>query len=175
VATEPLRVLWLGQVNLRKGIQYLIGAARLLEGENIQFDVVGPVGISQAAIAAAPRNMVFHGRVPRDQASTWYRRGDVFVLPTLSDGFAITQLEAMSHGLPVIATPCCGEVVNDGVDGFVVPSRNVESLVTALQRYLGESGLMQHQRNAALKKAKRFTVDHLAANLMSLEESLDRM
>jgi len=92
---EPLRVLWLGQVVLRKGIQYLIEAARLLDRENIQFDVVGPVGISQTAVAAAPRNLTFHGRISRSQANAWYRQATVFVLPTLSDGFAITQLEAM--------------------------------------------------------------------------------
>ena len=50
---KPLRVLFLGQVILRKGIQYLIAAARRLEHENIQFDVVGPVGISPAAVASA--------------------------------------------------------------------------------------------------------------------------
>ena len=121
--SSPLKVLFLGQVILRKGIQYLIAAARLLERENIRFDVVGPIGISREAMATAPGNVTFHGRTGRDQAADCYRRSHLFVLPTLSDGFAITQLEAMAHGLPVITTPCCGEVVSDGVDGFIVPAR----------------------------------------------------
>ncbi len=61
-APSPLRVLFLGQVILRKGIQYLMAAAKMLERENIHFDVVGPVGISDEAMAAAPRNLTFHGR-----------------------------------------------------------------------------------------------------------------
>ena len=56
---QPLRVLFLGQVILRKGIQYLFAAARQLERENIHFDVVGPVGISREAISSAPANVTF--------------------------------------------------------------------------------------------------------------------
>ena len=139
LSTAPLRVLFLGQVILRKGIQYLIQAAKLLEKENIRFDVVGPVGISPTAIASAPKNMIFHGRSTRDQVDKWYEQADVFVLPTLSDGFAITQLEAMAHGLPVVTTPCCGEVVSDGVDGFVVSARDAGAGegVPALSRAAG--------------------------------------
>jgi glycosyltransferase involved in cell wall biosynthesis len=172
--SNPLRVLFLGQVILRKGIQYLMEAARALEHENIRFDVVGPVGISQHARDSAPRNLKFHGRVSRSQAAKWYREADVFVLPTLSDGFAITQLEAMAHGLPVVTTPCCGEVVSDGSDGFIVPPRDAPALSKTFQRYLAEPELLWHQSHAAVEKAKQFTLDRLAANLCSLEEKLEK-
>lgn len=171
-AKSGLRILFLGQVILRKGIQYLIEAAKLLESDPVQVDVVGPVGISEAAIASAPKNMTFHGRSTRDQTANWYRQSDVFVLPTLSDGFAITQLEAMSHGLPVVATPRCGSVVSDGVDGFIVPPCNANALAKALQRYLAEPGLLEQQRNATRAKVRQFTLDHLASNLRSLEHEL---
>lgn len=164
-----LRVLYLGQVILRKGIQYLMQAAKLLENQPVQFDVVGPIGISAAAIACAPRNMTFHGRATRDQTSKWYQQSDVFVLPTISDGFAITQLEAMSYGLPVVATPCCGAVVSDGLDGFILPQRDADALAKTFQRYLADPELLWTQRNAAIAKVKQFTLDHLAANLRALE------
>ena len=171
-STAPLRVLWLGQVNVRKGIHYLMEAARKLEQEKIHFDVVGPIGILPAAVASAPRNLTFHGPVSRDRAADWYRKADLFVLPTLSDGFAITQLEAMSHGLPVITTPCCGDVVSDGVDGFIIPSRDADALARTLQRYLKESKLLLEQRIAAAAKSRQFTLDHLSANLLTLEAAL---
>lgn len=171
-STGPLRVLFLGQVILRKGIQYLIAAAKLLERENIHFDIVGPVGISAAALVTAPKNMRFHGRTGRDQAAAWYRQSHLFVLPTLSDGFAITQLEAMAHGLPVVTTPCCGEVVSDGVDGFVVPARDAGALAEMFQRYLTEPELLRSQSAAALVKARQFTLERLAENLRQLENSL---
>src|SRR3984957_3976720 len=115
--------------------------------------------------------MTFHGRATRDQTANWYRQSDVFVLPTLSDGFAITQLEAMSYGLPVIATPCCGAVVSDGLDGYIVPVRDADALARAIQWYLNESELLVRQRAAALVKVKQFTLEHLASNLHSLETS----
>jgi glycosyltransferase involved in cell wall biosynthesis len=170
-AKEKLRVLFLGQVILRKGIQYLIETAKLLQNENVQFNVVGPIGISEAAIAAAPKNIVFHGRVTRDQAANWYRQSDVFVLPTLSDGFAITQLEAMSYGLPVVATSSCGAVVSDGVDGFIVLPRDAAALAKSLQKYLKDHDLLEQQSHAALIKIQQFDMEHLAENLWSLEDN----
>jgi glycosyltransferase involved in cell wall biosynthesis len=172
LSTAPLRVLFLGQVILRKGIQYLMEAARKLEPENIFFDVVGPIGISPDAIASAPRNLAFHGRATRDQTAAWYRQSHLFVLPTLSDGFAITQLEAMAHGLPVVTTPCCGEVVSDGVDGWIVPPRDAGALVRTFQHYLSDWTLIESQRIAALAKAKQFTLDRLAENLSGLDAGL---
>ena len=170
--SAPLKVLFLGQVILRKGIQYLIAAAKLLVDENIHFDVVGPIGISQEALATAPSNMTFHGRTGRDEVADWYRRSHLFALPTLSDGFAITQLEAMTHGLPVVTTPCCGEVVRDGVDGFIVPPRDAVALARTFQRYLEQPDLLSAHSAAALIKAGEFTIDRLAANLGELENAL---
>jgi glycosyltransferase involved in cell wall biosynthesis len=169
---QPLRVLWLGQVILRKGIQYLIQAARKLKPRHVRFDIVGPVGISKQAVASAPANVFFHGRVTRNEAANWYRNSDVFVLPTLSDGFAITQLEAMAHGVPVIASNCCGDVVTDGKDGFIVPSRNSDALVETFERYLADRQLLEWQSEAALNTAGRFSLECLAQNLRRVEASL---
>ena len=166
-------MLFLGQVNVRKGIHYLMQAAKLLANEPVQFDVVGPIGILPGAVASAPRNMTFHGPVSRGGAAEWYRKADLFVLPTLSDGFAITQLEAMAHGLPVVTTPCCGEVVSDGVDGFIVPPRDADALARLFLRYLAEPELLKAQQQAALVKARQFTLDRLAENLGRLEAALE--
>ena len=112
--------------------------------------------------------------VTRDmaEAANWYRKADLFVLPTLSDGFAITQLEAMSHGLPVITTPCCGEVVSDGVDGFIVAPRDAEALAKTFLRYLAEPGLLRSHQTAAFAKSKQFTLERLAGNLRGVEEGM---
>jgi len=169
---QPLRVLFLGQVIVRKGIHYLMAAARKLEKANVHFHVVGPVGISAAAVNSAPRNITFHGRATRDQAGAWYQGADLFVLPTLSDGFAITQLEAMSYGLPVITTPCCGDVVSEGLDGFIVPPRNSDALANVLLRYLTEPELLLAHQQATAAKSGQFTLQRLAKNLLSLETGL---
>lgn len=171
-AAEPFRVLFLGQVILRKGVQYLVETAKLLRDEPVHFDVVGPSGISGDAMKSAPANVTFHGRADRDEAGGWYRRADVFVLPTISDGFALTQIEAMAHGLPVIATPNCGEVVTDGADGFIVPARDAGALAKAIRRYLAEPELLRGHGAAAFNKSKQFTLERLGARLAELETGL---
>lgn len=167
---SPLRVLWLGQVNVRKGIHYLMEAARLLEGESVRFDVVGSVAISEEAVKSAPANMTFHGSVSRDRAAEWYRQSDLFVLPTLSDGFALTQLEAMAHGLPVITTPNCGRVVVEGGTGFLVAPRDAQALADAVLRFARSPGLALEMAPACRESAKVYSIDAYGERLAGLLE-----
>jgi glycosyltransferase involved in cell wall biosynthesis len=151
-----LKVIWLGSVILRKGIQYLVEAARRLSGEDVEFIVAGPIGISQDALDTFPPNMKVVGRITRDQLGRVYKQGHVFVLPTISDGFAITQLEAMRHGLVVVATPNCGRVVTDGLDGLIVPTRDGMALAAALSRLNADRQLLLGMSRAALETVKRY-------------------
>lgn len=167
-ALSPLRVLWLGQVNVRKGIHYLMEAARLLEREKVQFDVVGPIGILPTAVATAPRNMTFHGSVSRDRAAEWYRQADVFVLPTLSDGFALTQLEALAHGVPVISTPNCGRVVESGKTGFVVPPRDSPALAEAILRFIRNPDLAQRMAPACRETVIPYSIGNFGRRLITI-------
>jgi glycosyltransferase involved in cell wall biosynthesis len=167
-AFSPLRVLFLGQVNVRKGIHYLMAAARLLEREKIHFDVVGSVGILPGAVASAPRNMTFHGSVSRDRAAEWYRQSDVFVLPTLSDGFALTQLEALAHGLPVIVTPNCGRVVEEGKTGFVVLACDAQALAEAIMRFARNRALSSEMSPKCREAAAGFSIDAYGQHLVEI-------
>ncbi|CAN5559095.1 glycosyltransferase family 4 protein [soil metagenome] len=154
----PLQVLWIGQVILRKGIPYLFEAAKQLLNENIQFAVAGWVGINAPALQTAPANVRIIGPVPRAQTPNLYRAADVFVLPTMSDGFAITQLEAMSFGLPVIATERCGDVVSDGVDGTIIPAGDSNALAAAIYLLYREPDRLAAYSRAAIDKAGQFSL-----------------
>ena len=165
---NPLKVLFLGQVMLRKGIQYLAQTAEILRNEPVLFDVVGPINLSKKVVEAVPGNMKFHGRATRDEITHWYQKADVFVLPTLSDGFAITQIEAMANGLPVIATPNCGEVVTNGLDGFIVPPRDPEALAAAIMRYVQDPECLVRHQVGAVAKSKQFSLSRLADALLAM-------
>lgn len=163
-----LTVLWLGSVILRKGIAYLVEAARQLAAEPVRFLVAGPLGIRGQAMRAAPANVQWLGPVPRAEAHRLYRAADVFVLPTLSDGFAITQVEALAHGLPVIATPNCGDVVEEGRTGFLVPAADATALAETLRRFVRDPGLVRRLRPACLEAATRFSIDAYADRLAAI-------
>ena len=165
-----LNVLWLGSLILRKGIQYLAEAARLLERTGIEFTLAGPVGISDQAVRSFPRNMKLLGTLTRDRVAQLYRASHVFVLPTLSDGFAITQLEAMAHGLPVVTTPNCGKVVNDGMDGFIVPPRDARALAEALARLQSDPDLLRTMSANALRTVTGFDLPSNATMIHRLTQ-----
>jgi glycosyltransferase involved in cell wall biosynthesis len=165
---NPLRVLFLGQVNVRKGIHYLIEAAKLLSNEPVHFHVVGSIGILPGAVSSAPRNMSFYGPVSREQAARWYGRADVFVLPTLSDGFAITQLEALAHGLPAIATPNCGRVVEHSKTGFVVLPRDFQALSDTIIRFMRNPKLAAEMSPCCREAAKAFSIDAYGQRLVEI-------
>jgi glycosyltransferase involved in cell wall biosynthesis len=160
-----LTVLWIGSVILRKGIPYLIEAAKALVGMPIRFVVAGPLGISDLAVRESPSNVEFMGPVSRMRTRELYLQADLFVLPTMSDGFAMTQLEAMAHGLPVIATRNCGEVVTDGVDGLLVEAGDSHALASAIMRLHDDRALLSEMSARALEKSKLFSLDQVAESL----------
>jgi glycosyltransferase involved in cell wall biosynthesis len=128
---RPMRVLFLGQVILRKGIAALLKAAKLLQDEPIEFWLVG------APILSIPpekghHNIKWIGHVPRSIVDRYYQQADVFLFPTLSDGFGLTQLEAQAWKLPVIASTYCGSVIQDGKNGLILPEVSPEAIVHAL-------------------------------------------
>ena len=131
---SPLRLLFLGQINLRKGVGRLLDAMRMLKDKPVQLTLVGPSELDPSAWADLP-NVRWLGPVARSEAELHYRDADAFILPTLSDGFALTQLEAASNGLPVIASMHCGRVVENGVDGMLLDSLEPPRLAESILKY----------------------------------------
>lgn len=169
---RPLTVLWLGNVILRKGIQYLVEAARLLTDRSIRIVVVGPVHISARAVASAPPSVEFRGAATHDRVSAAYAAADVFVLPTISDGFGLTQLEALAHGLPVVTTPNCGKVVDDGQDGLIVPAGDGHALAAVLAKLDDDRDLVAAMSERAPLKARQFSLERYRA---ALDAAADRL
>ena len=137
-SARPLRVLFLGQINLRKGVAQLLEAVKRLSGEHVEFWFVGPIQIR------VPQEMKLHphvrwfGVAPRARVKSYYRDADVFILPTLSDGFGLTQLEAQAWKLPVIASRYCGEVVRDGINGMVLEEVSGAAIAEVISGLLRE-------------------------------------
>lgn len=137
---RPLRVLFLGQVNLRKGIAAILEAVEKLEGYPIEFWIVGSQQIDIPLHLKTHPQIRWVGHVKRSETSQYYQQADVFLFPTLSDGFGLTQLEAQAWKLPIIASRCCGEVVVDGVNGWLLDEVSGEAIINCLSDLLADSG-----------------------------------
>lgn len=158
--SEPLRVLWVGTLCLRKGFPYAIDAAKKLEGLPVRFTFAGPSYIDLKCISW-PSNSQYMGQVPRINVRRLFESHDVFLLPTLSDGFALTQLEAMAHGLPVIATHNCGDVVQDERSGLRIEAGSAEAIVTAIMRFLDGQITLEDASVHALERVEKFRLDEV--------------
>jgi glycosyltransferase involved in cell wall biosynthesis len=168
---RPMRVLFLGQVNLRKGIARLLEAARMLSDEPVEFWIVGPVQVANAATMADDARVKWFGPVTRQQVAEQYRAADVFILPTLSDGFAITQLEAQAYGLPVISSRFCGRIVESGRNGIVLEEPSAACIATAIRGCIADPNRLQRLAAASGVPAE-FTIDALAQRLQELGSAL---
>lgn len=135
-AKRPLRVLFLGQVNLRKGVAQLLEAVKLLSGEHVEFWFVGPMQIRMPQDLKLHPQVRWFGVAPRVAVESYYRDADVFILPTFSDGFGLTQLEAQAWKLPVIASRYCGEVVREQVNGIVLEEVSGEAIAEVIRGFL---------------------------------------
>ena len=167
-----------------KGIQYLTKAADLLveRGHAFPFTVLGP-GVPSADVAAAfserARPLVtVIDRADASRVLEEYRRHDLLVFPSSYEGFGLTVIEAMSQGLPVIATPvgCAATLVRTGETGVQVPPRDATAIADAI------AGLMQSPaerrqlgENAAREVASMSWRETARQTLEFYRKTLDRI
>ena len=133
--SSKLRVLWGGNFSASKGAHYFLAALNMPAlRKQVRVRVFGKQLLPADAVAGFDDVIEFHGTVPHTQFLGEYRRADVLVLPTLSDGFAMVVSEAMSQGLPVITTDWAGvaQFIRPGENGLIVPIRDSEALGDAL-------------------------------------------
>ncbi|MBM4223925.1 MAG: glycosyltransferase family 4 protein [Gammaproteobacteria bacterium] len=135
LAGEPLRVLTVGTWSHQKGVAYLQEIARQLTRAH-RFRFVGAVGPDAQNLAKTARQWIeFRPRVSQDQLPSEYAWGDIFLFPTLQDGYAVVLAQAFAEGLIVLASKNCGapELVAEGRTGWLVPIRDVAGMVRQLQ------------------------------------------
>ncbi len=143
---DAFRVLFVGQINLRKGLRYLLEAFRKLRHPKKELWVVGPM-TAQSGIDDVPlqEGVRFLGVLKGERLDWAYRNCDVFVLPSIEEGFGLVMGEAMSHGLPVIATVNTGvnHLFDEGTAGFRVPIRSSEAIYEKLQLLADDPALLE--------------------------------
>lgn len=129
---RPLRVLYLGGVGIRKGFHVLTAAMRLVEKLPVTLDVVGELKGPPELIAGLPQNITYLGVADKAGTERHYANADVFILPTLSDGFGLTQLEAQARKLPLIVSSNCARVIDNMYNGIVLTEVSPRSIAEAI-------------------------------------------
>lgn len=147
---RPLRVLFLGLITLRKGIAACLEAVEKLTGAPVEFWFVGSLEIEIPEDLKNHPQVKWVGPVARSQTQHYYQQADVFLFPTLSDGFGLTQLEAQAWKLPLVTSRFCGETVNDGKNGMILGKIDGEIIAGLLTSLLKESSILNSMSTFSL-------------------------
>ena len=152
-SSVPFRIVFVGQIGERKGISYLLKAYEQFRKPDTELHLVGDF-VAGSEVYRPYRELFTHTpNVPQVQLPALLQAADVFVLPTLVEGMPMVVLEAMACGIPVIVTPNGpGEVVRDGLDGYVIPVCDAAALVDRLERLYADPALRRELgRNARMQ------------------------
>ena len=152
---EPLRVAYVGQLSQRKGIAYLFDSIRQV-APMVRLTLIGPKSARRcAALEHAIESHTWVPPVPLAEVLRLLAEHHAMVFPSLCEGFGLVILEAMAQGVPVITTTNTGgpDVIEDGVDGFIVPIRDPLSIAERLTWLHDDEGRRLAMAHAARRRA----------------------
>lgn len=168
------RVLFVGTACLRKGIHYLAMCAAALQRQGCSYEYLVAGDVPEEVLKQPEcRHLTFLGRITIKDVEEQFRRADVFVLPTLAEGSAEAVYQALAAGVPVITTKSAGSVVRDGINGHVVPERDVDALAEALRSLISNRKQRDRMSVEARHAAKDYTLEKYGERLRSALNSMD--
>lgn len=162
------RVLYVGTIEPRKGLPYLVNAFSQAKIPNSELLIVG--GASTRGLRIFMENVLSQNSNIKQEIWNFsqtdptkvFGKSSVLVLPSVEDGFGLVALEAMACGLPVIVTSQCGaaDIVNEGINSFVVPPRDIKAITDKLV-FLAEN----EAKRVEMGKAARITAEQKTPEL----------
>lgn len=158
-ADEMVHFVFVGWIIKEKGIYEIIYAIeKLIEKYQFRFTFIGSGTLlndlrNEISKSNWGNSVSALGWVTDDESSKIIASGDVFVLPSYAEGFPISLIEALSLGLPAICTNVGGisDSLQSGVNGYLIPPRQVEPLIEAMEHYLQDPSLIDKHSKAALQ------------------------
>ena len=173
------RVLFTGNFSLLKGAEYLLESLRILNerGIKVRYDVVGAVSAPKAMLehfnAETQGAITFHGPVPQDDLKAFLAESDIYLFPSLADGCAQSGMEALTAGLPVVATYQSGLPITDGETGCVVPMKDAAAIADKIEWLIANPRERERLgRNAAKMMRENYTWEKYAENVKGIYEEL---
>jgi len=161
-AEDPFRIIWIGSMTQRKGLSYFLEAMGSLPQDNLEVLICGHHAVDRPLINKfGIRSVRAYKSLPTSKLTHLLRTCDLFVLPSLVEGFAHVILEAMSSGVPVLTTrsTCAPDVLEDGVHGFLVPIRDPAAIANRVIWGRQHRMELYQMGQAAAAQARTFTWD----------------
>lgn len=177
----PMQLLFVGRLSQRKGLTYLLEAVDLLPPGSVELTVCGYAFADMDIFRRCRTPIRVRPSVSSEELAQTYGSSDVFVLPSLAEGFGHVLLEAMASGLPVISTTHTGapDLIQDGEEGYITEPGNSEQLAASIEYFLKYPERTGVMGAAARRRAEQFTWQLFRQNVSAvvagiLQSSTDR-
>ena len=159
--SNPIRFLFVGRLEAAKGIFYLLEAVKQINRDDIQLLLVGYMQGQENLFKTYKRHFTYLGTKLAHEMPDVYKKADVFIFPSLFEGFSLSVIEAMASGLPVIASDNSGanDIIADGEEGFIVPIMDIEALKEKIIWFCDHKERIKHMGENSRKTAERYTWD----------------
>ncbi len=172
IGTEPrtpLRLLFVGTINQRKGIKYLLEALHLLGNAPVQLTVCGRVVDDLSLFKPFGSQIEVRGSVSAPELVEAYRQADLFVFPSVAEGFAQVLLEALASGVPILSTThtAAPDLIEEGQQGFVIEPRRPDLVAERIDWALSHRAELRDMKFAARKRAEQFTWNRFQSGVVA--------
>lgn len=169
-------VICVGTVGVRKGQNYLFEALQQLSQRiSVECILVGRVEDQFTPYYNKYKHLFKHyDYIPHQELVDYYNKASVFVLPSLDEGLALVQLEAMACGLPVISTLNAGAdaIIDDGIEGYIVPIKDATAIANSIEMVYNDRILLKKMSENAICKSEKFNWDNYGEKLTQFINSL---
>lgn len=174
-ANKNLKIIFVGSMVQRKGLSYLLDAVSKFKTGQVDLVLCGRGFIDNDLLKHYNKiNISVKQNLSTDQLLEELHRSDLFVLPTLSEGFAHVVLEAMASGLPVLTTnhSCGPDIITEGKDGWILSVKSVSALVDRLEWSINNKSVLFEMGQEASKTASNFTWEKFRRGIVEFYESV---
>ncbi|NYG54704.1 glycosyltransferase [Nocardioides perillae] len=147
---RPLQLLWVGQLAYRKGPHWLVKAMREFSSKEVVLTMVTRSAVP-TWLAPLPENVRIINNASAEDLRGYYATTDLFVMPSIIEGFGLVYSEALAHGVPIVATANSGapDVAQHGRNSWLVHPGTSDAIVDLIDALLLDRSLLTHLREGA--------------------------
>lgn len=170
---EGVRLLFVGAMGRLKGEKDLIQAIKKIEDQcHLKAMLLGHGAehIRPVCEESGVMQMIEHlGPIPMTQRAEYFRKADIFVLPSYGEGFPVSVLEAMAACLPIIATQVGGipELIENGKEGFLIEAGDIDALADRILKLAQDAALRKQMGAQGRQKVRQYDNEVIAQKLVS--------
>jgi glycosyltransferase involved in cell wall biosynthesis len=170
---DTLKLFFVGSMSQRKGLADLFEAIKLLKGEPISLSILGQPSMPMEFYRKQSPDFEYFPPCSNQKVREIMHQHDALVLPSIVEGRALVQQEALSCGLPIVVTPNAGgeDLVEEGITGHLVPIRSPEKIAESICSMMANKKDKDEIEKLCQKKAREYTWEKYAQNIIDFNLS----